>query len=154
MVTQQEGTMTSNMRIRATAGVVLRNADGQVLLMRRRFEDTWGVPGGGVEPGESWADAALRECYEETGWRARIDGLLGVYSDPATQTHTYPDGSLRHFVGVVFLASAVERDGSPDGEASELRWATGEDLPAPLFAPDIPVLHDAFAPDLRRPVIN
>jgi 8-oxo-dGTP diphosphatase len=140
--------------VRPTAGVVLRDDAGRVLVARRRDEDTWGLPGGGLEPGESWADAAVRECREETGWSARIDGLLGIYSDPSTQVHRYPDGAWRHFVGVVFLATALERVGTPDGEATELLWVTMDELPAPLFAPDVPVLRDAFDPETRRPVIG
>ena len=120
----------------------------------RRSRRPGGRPGGGLEPGESWAEAALRESREETGWDARIDELLGIYSDPATQTHRYPTGAERHFVGVVFLATATENLGSHDAEAVELRWVTPEELPAPLFAPDVPVLQDAFDVSRRRPVIG
>jgi 8-oxo-dGTP diphosphatase len=140
--------------IRPVAGVVLRDADGRILLLRRRGEGTWGLPGGGVEPGESWAAAALRECREETGWDATIDGLLGVYSDPATQVHRYPDGAVRHFVGVVLLATAAEYLGCGDDEASDLRWVARDELPEPLFGPDIPVLHDYFQTGVRLPVIK
>lgn len=75
-------TCAGDVQTGATAGVVLEDPHGRMLLMRRRDEDTWGFPGGGLEPGETWAQAALRECREETGWEARITGLLGVYSDP------------------------------------------------------------------------
>lgn len=140
--------------LRATSGVLLRDASGRILLIRRAQEDTWGIPGGGVEPGESWADAAVRECREETGWEAEIDGLLGVYSDPATQLHRYPGGSVRQFVGVVFLASAVRRVGPVGEEATELRWVTTDTLPEPIFAPDRPVLRDACDPHRELPVID
>lgn len=140
--------------VRATSGLVLRDTAGRVLLIRRTGENTWGFPGGGVEPGESWADTALRECREETGWEARIDGLLGLYSDPSTQVHRYPSGAIRHFVGVVFSATPLHRVGSGDGEADEMRWANPDDLPQPLFAPDIPVLRDAFDQQRRSPTIG
>lgn len=140
--------------MRATSGVILSDSAGSILLIRRAQEHTWGIPGGGVEPGESWADAAVRECREETGWEAYIDGLLGVYSDPATQVHRYPDGSLRQFVGVVFLATALRRVGPIGEEVTELRWVTASNLPEPLFEPDRPVLRDAFDARLSSPVIG
>ncbi len=141
-------------QVRVTAGAVVRDRDGRILLMRRASEDTWGIPGGGLEPGESWSQAAVRECWEETGWEVRLDGLLGIYSDPGTQLHRYPGGALRQFVGVVFLATVQTRTGSGDGEATELRWVAPDALPEPLFAPDRPVLEDALDPDVRRPVIG
>lgn len=146
--------MDESVLLRPAAGVVLRDDVGRVLLIRRATEDTWGIPGGGVEPGETWAAAAVRECREETGWDAHIDELLGIYSDPTTQTHSYPSGARRHFVGVVFLATAITRAGPLGDEATELRWVTVHDLPTPLFAPDAPVLRDAFDPRIRRPVIS
>jgi ADP-ribose pyrophosphatase len=48
---------------------------GAVLLVRQwRFVaggDTWEIPGGRLEEGESPAQASARECWEETGWKAR-----------------------------------------------------------------------------------
>lgn len=140
--------------MRPAAGVVLRNAEGRVLLVRRATEDTWGIPGGGLEAGESWVNAAVRECREETGWLARIDGLLGIYSDPDTQVHRYPSGTLAHFVGVVFIATAIENSGIRDQEASDLRWVAPGSLPTPLFAPDVPVLRDYIDKTISRPIVN
>ena len=53
--------------------MVVRTPDGRVLLFRggdpaRPEAGTWWVtPGGGVDPGETTADAARRELLEETG---------------------------------------------------------------------------------------
>lgn len=123
--------------------MVVLDADDRVLLMRRNGEDTWGLPGGGVEAGETWEQAARRECREETGWDVDLRGLLGLYSDPATQIFTYPSGRTVHCVGAVFLASPRTRTGTPDGEASELGWFSLDRLPDPLFGPDVPVLRHA-----------
>jgi 8-oxo-dGTP diphosphatase len=140
--------------VRAVCGVVVRDEAGRVLLLCRSGEGTWGLPGGGVEPGETWEQATLRECREETGWEISLHGLLGIYSDPATQTHRYPDGAAAHFLGVVFLGSPLRQAGEPDGEASELGWFALDELPGPLFAPDVPVLRHAGRPAGDRPFID
>lgn len=139
--------------VRAACGVVVQDEAGRVLLMCRSGEATWGLPGGGVEPGETWEQAALRECREETGWEIALHGLLGIYSDPATQIHRYPSGKRVHFVGAVFLGSPLRRVDEPDDEATQLGWFTLDDLPQPLFAPDIPVLRHA-ADSRGRPFIH
>lgn len=49
------------------AGVLLRNARGEVLLVEPTYKETWEIPGGVVETGESPREAAVRECKEELG---------------------------------------------------------------------------------------
>jgi 8-oxo-dGTP diphosphatase len=129
--------------IRVTCGVVVQDESGRVLLMCRAGEGTWGLPGGGVEPGETWERAAVRECREETGWDINVHSLLGIYSDPATQMHRRSGGRMVQLVGVVFVGSPLSRTGEPDGEASELGWFDLDELPQPFFGPDIPVLRHA-----------
>jgi 8-oxo-dGTP diphosphatase len=141
------------MELRPCCGVVVQDEQGRVLLMRRNGEGTWGLPGGGVEAGETWEQAARRECREETGWDIALHGLLGIYSDPATQVHHYPDGRVVHCVGAVFLGSPLSLAGTPDGEAAELGWFPLGQLPEPLFAPDVPVLHHVARQD-GAPFIN
>jgi len=58
--------------LRDAARVVLLDASGRVLLLRWRLQtgaSIWITPGGGLDPGESHAQAALRELGEEVGLR-------------------------------------------------------------------------------------
>jgi 8-oxo-dGTP pyrophosphatase MutT (NUDIX family) len=54
---------------RVASYVLATRNDGTVLVVETPRVDRWDPPGGGVEPGESVLDAAVRECWEETGYR-------------------------------------------------------------------------------------
>jgi len=56
------------------------NADNDVLVLRQTYGDKrWGLPGGGVEPGETLIDAIIRECKEELGVTVFDPVLTGFY---------------------------------------------------------------------------
>jgi ADP-ribose pyrophosphatase YjhB (NUDIX family) len=66
-------------------GAVVHDAAGRLLLVRRGHAPStglWSVPGGRLEPGESEAQAVVRETAEETGLRVRPDRVLGVVRIP------------------------------------------------------------------------
>jgi ADP-ribose pyrophosphatase YjhB (NUDIX family) len=134
------------MRLAPTAGVVARDQRGRLLLVQRADDGSWCLPGGRLEPGETWRACAEREFREETGLAVTIGGLLGVYSDPASQIHSYGDGPEVQFVGVVF-EGRVDGDSArpPDDEIKAVRYFEVADLPAPLFGPDRPVIADALS---------
>src|SRR5205823_476836 len=98
------------------AGVILAGARG-VLLVRRRYEPAagdWCLPAGFMEYGESPRRCAVRELREETGLRARLTGLFGVYAG-------FDDPRVR----AVLILYAAERIGGrlrPGDDAIEARW--------------------------------
>jgi ADP-ribose pyrophosphatase YjhB (NUDIX family) len=64
----------------ACVGAVVLDDRGRLLLIRRGTEPSkgsWSVPGGRVEPGESPAEAVVREVREETGLAVRADREVG-----------------------------------------------------------------------------
>jgi 8-oxo-dGTP diphosphatase len=104
---------------RLAASVVIVQ-DGQVLLHRKKRSGIWSLPGGQVN-GESVAEAAVREAWEETGLVVELQRLIGVFSR----------GDDLH--GVVFAArpvgGALQVD---DDETVELRYFDPHALPASL----------------------
>lgn len=70
---------------RRLAAAVVRDGQGRVLVVRRSERErflprVWGVPCGKLEPGESPADAALRELKEETGLLGEVVRKVGESS--------------------------------------------------------------------------
>lgn len=64
------------------ARVLAADGEGRVLLVRHTYIKGWHFPGGGVEHGETAAEAALRELEEEGGVKATAPlVLLGLYSN-------------------------------------------------------------------------
>ncbi len=56
----------------AALGIVLNSDRTQVLLVQRDDVPVWVLPGGGIDDGESAADAACREAHEETGLQVQV----------------------------------------------------------------------------------
>ena len=50
-----------------TRVVVVCRYQGKWVFSRKKGKETWEIPGGHIEEGENWLDAANREMYEETG---------------------------------------------------------------------------------------
>lgn len=64
--------------------VLVVDAEGRVLLIRHSYLPGWYLPGGGVDAGETLADAAIRELREETGFEAEVVRLIGMYHNVRT----------------------------------------------------------------------
>lgn len=58
------------------------NDQNDILLMKTYWrDDTWEIPGGQIELGESLHEAAIRETKEETGINCAVEGVTGVYKN-------------------------------------------------------------------------
>lgn len=57
--------------------VVISVYDNQIVFCQKENSDTWNIPGGHVEKGETVADSAVRELWEETG-AAKIKGIIAI----------------------------------------------------------------------------
>ena len=133
-----------------SVSVLAFDETARVLLVRSAETGQWVVPGGAMEPGETPADAAVREVWEETGVRVALTGLLGVYGGAEFHVR-YGNGDEVAFVMSAFEGRPLGGAPRPDGEETlEARYVA----PAQVAGLDLPawariVLADAVA-DRRR----
>ncbi|EGX60630.1 MULTISPECIES: bifunctional class I SAM-dependent methyltransferase/NUDIX hydrolase [Streptomyces] len=120
-------------------GVIVQGADGVLLGRHRR--GTWELAGGSVEPGESFAEAAVRELYEEAGLLADPGGarVLGTLLD-----------QVGDIVPVTVPVLVTTWSGTPqqreEAVGSWRFWPLAA-LPQPLFVPSAQCL-TAWNPSL------
>ncbi|MFC6356305.1 NUDIX hydrolase [Luethyella okanaganae] len=120
------------MDIRVAAyGVIIR--EGQILLSHwnENGRNGWTLPGGGIEDGEHPAETAVREIFEETGYLASIDRLLGIDSHVVTARRRLAgDTRPLHALRVVYRASVVSGELTHEvgGSSDEARWVDLADV--------------------------
>lgn len=107
--------------------VVLK--DNKILLNLRSDTNTWGIPGGAIELGETLEETASRELKEETNLEAESFTLLNVFSGKDFY-FKYPNDDELYSVVTLYLAEGVT--GSlkiTDGESFELKYFGKDELP-------------------------
>jgi 8-oxo-dGTP pyrophosphatase MutT (NUDIX family) len=105
---------------------------GVLAVRRADGPPPWAFPGGTIDPGESPADAAVREVREETGCPIRPAQILGSRLHPATGQ------AITYVAAVPDQGTEVSAAGA--GEVTEARWLTvGEAV--------------SLMPDMYQPVL-
>ena len=111
-----------------TAIVVSDN--GEVLLQLRRDTNTWAPPSGGVQPGETVAEAVRREVLEEAGIEIEPKAIVAVLSG-ADYNVTYPNGDQLATVTTVFRCHPLKATWPRvnDDESQDIRYFKTDALP-------------------------
>jgi len=119
---------------RPKVGVAVFIHRGDTFLMIKRFgshgANTWSLPGGHLEFGETWAACAARETMEETGVEITNIRFLGATNDVFTKED-------KHYVTVWMTAEwkANEPENKEPEKMLDMRWTDFAHLPQPLFEP-------------------
>jgi phosphatase NudJ len=106
----------------AFALVVVRKGDRFLLVHERKHGQRWYLPAGRVEPGESIADAAVRETREESGVPIVLEGVLRVEHTPG------PDGARLRVFFLGRPADDTPPRTTPDDESLGAAWVTRDEL--------------------------
>lgn len=102
------------------------NGQQEFLLVFETYSKCWSLPKGHIEAGETDAQAALRELYEETGMTAILD-------TSRTASIEYPISSFARKQVVFFLSEVTGIPKVREGEIDKFKWVTAEELQYYLF---------------------
>ncbi|HYG59027.1 MAG TPA: NUDIX domain-containing protein [Symbiobacteriaceae bacterium] len=97
---------------------VIDDAQGRVLLLRSRYADVWGLPGGGLDRRENLDSALIRECREELGVEVALGPMTGMYFLRDISAYV-----------AIFRCRIVRGEIELSHEHTEYRWFPVADLP-------------------------
>lgn len=106
---------------------IVRNDDGDVLLIERTDNGLWAAPGGAQDIGENIVSAVEREVREETGLEVEVTGFSGVFSDPA-HVIAYDDGEVRQEFALCFHARPIGGEIHTSSESRQVHWVSPESI--------------------------
>ena len=122
------------MPAKAKIGVIITNNQNQALLIKEKLEDKpvpmWNIIKGtyGDHDGETIFEAAVRECQEEAGVKAKLTHLLGCYVSQKPDKIRIQFNFLAEIIdGDLALADKSEQK-SRDEDISELKWFSKDEL--------------------------
>lgn len=137
---------------RLSCGVVIVNAERELLLCHVTGQFHWDLPKGGIHPGETPLEAALRETREETGLRLDGDTLLdlGRFSyRPRKDLHLFAALTPRLDVSTLYCDSEFSHPASGRRlpEMDDFSWFRFADAPRRCSGKMAAVIADKIALD-------
>ena len=87
------------------ARILIENEAGHILFLRKKPDGRLGIPAGGVEENETIETCIKREVKEETGLTIHTLEVIGISSNPITETTHYPNGDVIQYFVVEFYTN-------------------------------------------------
>lgn len=110
------------------AAVIVMNKKEEILLQLRADTNDWGIPGGGMEMGDSFEETAKKELYEETGLYAKELQLVALASG-SEMYYKYPHGDEVYNATAVYHAKDVTGELVQNEESKALQYFQVSALP-------------------------
>lgn len=130
--------MSGSVRVIPCVGAVIKDDQGRLLLIKRGHAPgagLWSLPGGRIEPGETDAEALVREMREETGLVIDPGQLIGAVRRPARDGAVF---DIRDYAATVTGGTL-----RPGDDAADARWVNARELQSlPITADLVETLTD------------
>lgn len=124
---------------------------GRLLFGQDAEMGFWSLPGGAIDPNEQPADAAVRECFEETGLLVEPQDMIGVFGGPEFLIR-YPNGDVAYYTSIAFRAKVVGGSHQPgDGEMLDLRYFSRSECERLTISPSSKLIARAAFAGIARP---
>ena len=104
-------------------GAIVTDGQGRLLMIKRGHEPgagLWSIPGGRIEPGETDAEAVVREMIEETGLTVEVGRLIGRVQRPGLNGAVI---DIRDYAATVTGGTLRAGD-----DAADARWVAPAEL--------------------------
>lgn len=127
----------------SVAAIVFQDNNQKVLLIKRKDVPVWVLPGGGIEEGESLAQAAARELQEETGYVVKIIRKVGEF---------HPKNKLTKLTHL-YECAIISGEATENEEVSQINFFPVSKLPK-LIPPPYPEWISYALLNEKKPLIK
>ncbi|MDD4902396.1 MAG: NUDIX domain-containing protein [Patescibacteria group bacterium] len=119
-------------RPRVGLGVIIVNQEGKILIGKRKNSHApyYSIPGGHLDPGETFEAGAIREIKEEMNLDLKDPKVIAVTNN----LETYRDEGL-HYISIILLVTEFSGDlkNMEPEKCEEWLWVDPNHLPSPHF---------------------
>lgn len=121
LIMNEKGYLTPKLDVRAA----VHDEAGRVLMVREVVDGRWSLPGGWADVDEGLVEGAVREVWEETGYRVEATRLLGIYDKHRWGAPPSPTFTLTSVVACRLLGG----EATPSHETDAVAWVARDAVP-------------------------